>query len=436
MLLFSFSQYQYSMELFTELGAIIEQRWRERNYDETIFPQLAADHLGEADLPSQISAWDVAAWALRETNLPEQRDLSANFGEPPLTVFNSSRFHIDVYYWLQSTTAVHQHGFCGAFQVLMGGSLQSLYSFEERERINFHCAVGDIKLERVDWLKVGDVKQIHGGDKFIHSLFHLENPSATIVARTHRSPLALPQFSYYKPSLALDPFFDEPNLIRKRQLVSTLINARKPEAELLIIELLQSADFHTAVEYLRFLRPAASAGTSEAAKMQQAQQQHRFENYLEIVQQKHGELADSLKAVFDEQARQNEITARRSFVTDTNHRYFLALLLNVEGRENILRLVKEREPEQDAVETILDWIEELGRTRITGTTENALGIADFNDDYAFVLEGMLKGETPDAIETRIRTEFPDAHAAEIAGKISQYHETLKNSQLFRSLWVD
>ncbi len=40
------------MELFKELGAEIEQLWREANYDETVFHQIVADALEAADLRS------------------------------------------------------------------------------------------------------------------------------------------------------------------------------------------------------------------------------------------------------------------------------------------------------------------------------------------------------------------------------------------------
>jgi len=46
------------------------------------------------------------------------------------------------------------------------------------------------------------------------------------------------------------------------------------------------------------------------------------------------------------------------------NRFFLALLLNVTNREKVLELVQQRYPNQEPVETILDWVEELGRTRV------------------------------------------------------------------------
>ena len=118
------------MELFTKLGAEVEILWRDKNYDEEVFPEIAANALKAANLPAKISAWEVIEWTMGETNLPTQQDLSGKFGDPPITIYNGPRFHIDVYFWLEGTTAIHQHSFCGAFQVLHGSSIHSWYDFE------------------------------------------------------------------------------------------------------------------------------------------------------------------------------------------------------------------------------------------------------------------------------------------------------------------
>ncbi|MFN2514442.1 MAG: hypothetical protein ABR568_23900, partial [Pyrinomonadaceae bacterium] len=55
-------------------------------------------------------------------SLPHQYDVEGRFGNPPITLFAGPRFHIDVYYWLDGTTSIHQHSFTGAFQVLLGSS--------------------------------------------------------------------------------------------------------------------------------------------------------------------------------------------------------------------------------------------------------------------------------------------------------------------------
>ncbi|HZJ13652.1 MAG TPA: hypothetical protein VFD27_01315, partial [Chthoniobacteraceae bacterium] len=51
----------------------------------------------------------------------------------------------------------------------------------------------------------------------------------------------------------------------------------------------------------------------------------------------------------------------RGSITEIEHRFFLALLLNVPSRADILRLVAQRFPAAP-VETILRWAEELSST--------------------------------------------------------------------------
>ncbi len=101
---------------------------------------------------------------------------------------------------------------------------------------------------------------------------------------------------------------------------------------------------------------------------------------------------DLILLVLDEQDRQHNITQRRNSIIGEEHRFFLALLLNVAGREKVLEPVKQRFPETDPVQKILDWVEELGQTRVLGSHEaNALGIEGFDDNYLVTLEGLLQG---------------------------------------------
>ncbi len=203
------------MDIFAQLGRDIEDRWRQIDYDEAALPAIAADALRLADIPSKVDVWEVVEWALGEYELPRQRDLKANFADPPVTVFSGLRFHVDVYFWFEATTSIHQHGFCGAFQVMYGSSIHSWYEFQRARSINKFAEVGEMSLKVCEILNVGDVQEIAGGRDYIHSLFHLESPSATIVVRTDRSPLHLPQYNYLKPNLAIDPFFEQDTVVKK-----------------------------------------------------------------------------------------------------------------------------------------------------------------------------------------------------------------------------
>jgi hypothetical protein len=201
------------IDLFKQLGDEIERRWLAVNYSEAEFPALAKQALEEFDLPSKTDPWTAVDWALAQTELPAQMDLHGRFAQPPLTLYVAPRFHVDIYFWFSSTTALHQHAFCGAFQVFEGSSLHSWYEFEREEAVNMFTEVGRLDIKVCQILEKSMAQEIWPGRPYIHSLFHLEEPSVTIVVRTRRSPLELPQFSYYKPGLAVDAYYEDETTI-------------------------------------------------------------------------------------------------------------------------------------------------------------------------------------------------------------------------------
>ena len=50
------------MQPFTDLGVLVEGRWRDENYDEDLFPDIAAGALREADLTARIDPWEIIRW--------------------------------------------------------------------------------------------------------------------------------------------------------------------------------------------------------------------------------------------------------------------------------------------------------------------------------------------------------------------------------------
>jgi hypothetical protein len=421
------------MQLFETLGEKIEQLWRDKNYDENLFPEIAAQSLKEANLPGKISAWDVIDWTLQETTLPTQQDVYSKFADPPITIYNGPRFHIDVYFWLEGTTAIHQHAFCGAFQVLHGSSLHSWYEFERSESINILTEIGDINLKLCELLGVGDVQPIWAGKQYIHGLFHLEQPSATIVVRTHKSPMFLPQYSYHKPFLAIDPFFEEPNTIKKTQAITALIRSKHPETDKFIARLLETSDFQTSFTILSVVR-----GYLQSNQIDQIfnldTPQNRFDALLEVVKNKHGERGNIFPKVFAHFAKVDEIVRRRSVITDPEHRFFMALLMNVEGKERIFALIKQRFPDAEPLDKVLDWTLDLANTRVLGLNiPNAIGIEDFGDLDLFILESILKNMSDDDAEKTLESEYGMKITEEVRQNLNKKREQIRRSVIFDSL---
>lgn len=416
------------MESFAKLGREIEDLWRAVDYDEAELPAIAADALRRADIPSKANIWEVVEWALQQYELPRQRDLKANFADPPLTIFSGLRFHVDVYFWFEATTSIHQHGFCGAFQVMHGSSIHSWYEFRRTRAINNFVEVGEMSLKVCEILNVGDVQEIVAGRDYIHSLFHLDSPSATIVVRTDRSPLHLPQFNYRKPNLALDPFFEQDTVVKKMQLAATLIRAKRDDADAIIGGWLETCDFQTTFEILSNLRHLLRSNQVDQL-FKLTEPESRFQKFLEIAEKNHG--ADVFRGVFEHNGKQDVIGRQRMLVSDPEQRFFLALLLNIEGRERIYSLIKQRFPETDPIEKVLDWTYDLANSRIAGEEKaNALGIPDFGDIDLYVLEQILHGKSGVEIETAFRTDHGEPTAAHA---LTEKEDRIKNAIIFQPL---
>jgi hypothetical protein len=316
------------MDFFNKLGALVEERFRAFNFDEARFSEAALAALRELPPAAHLDYLDLVRWALTTPRLPPQ-DLNSNFGEPPLSLYIGRRFYIEALFWLEGTTSIHQHAFSGAFHVLSGSSLHSQYSFTARERINSRLLVGDIALRGVTLLNKGDSHEIRSGRSgLVHSLFHLERPSVTIVIRTTNEPDSLPQYRLRRPSFAQASFMRDEKTARQLQLLAVLRKLGNPDWVRHAEAMLAEADFETAFVILDDLHRHLSPDV--------------LTRLIETVGRRHGAPAQLLPALFEEDKRQAALIARREAVTQGDHRFLLALMLNLPERQSILEQVQRR----------------------------------------------------------------------------------------------
>ena len=128
---------------------------------------------------------------------------------------------------------------------------------------------------------------------------------------------------------------------------------------------------------------------------------------------------------------------RRGQITSNEHRFFLALLLNVPDRKLVLDLVKQRFPSKDPVDMVINWVEELAATRpLGGTEKNVLGIEDLDDDYLFVFQCMLEGLSSDEIKEAASREFPAEEWGGLESRLEELYHSIRHSLLFKSLFFD
>ena len=314
----------------------------------------------------------------------------------------------------------------------MGSSIHSWHEFECREAINTFCEIGDMSLKVCELLEIGAVQEIRAGKQYIHSLFHLEQPSATIVVRTDRSPLHLPQYEYFKPGLAIDTFFKQPTTTKKLQALSALFRAKHADADRIAADLLRRSDLQTSFTILSDIRALLKSDRiSHLFKL--AVPKERFSEVLKLVRDRHGASAEVLTAVFEEFDVVDELVNRRAYVTQPEHRFFLALLLNLDNRERIFSLIKQRYADADPIKKILDWVFDLSQTRVFGIeAANALGVPDFGEPEMVALENLLHGKPDDEIAAIFASENPDSEPGIITSAMAK----IRGSVVFRPLLVE
>ncbi len=428
------------MPFFEDLGRAVERRWRDKSYSEELFPEIAGQAMEELDAITHVDPWGLVRHLQEGLELPPQQE--QEFGDVAVTVYAAPRFRIDVYFWLDGTTSIHEHGFSGAFQVLLGSSIHSLYAFEREREINAHFSVGRVHLKDVEGLGRGDIRRILPGREFIHALFHLDRPSATLTVRTYQVPSALPQHCYLKPHLAFDPFYKEPLTTQKIQSVRMLLRMGHPEAYSLIGEMLSSADFQTAFQTLEAAFRHLSLKTQQArarARDAQAAPPDEWEHFHELFKKayrRHGQLVNLLPPVISEMQRESVLIDLRSQITEPEHRFFLALLLNLPYRTLVLDMVRRRFPQLDPVDKICCWLAELSAIKSVRSPEmSILGAGGFGDEQRFLLRRLLAGDSIEHIKESLMREVPTQYDERKAA-IEKLYKSLNNSLLMKSLLAE
>ena len=163
----------------------------------------------------------------------------------------------------------------------------------------------------------------------------------------------------------------------------------------------------------------------------------RLEALFDTARRRHGALVDLILPVFAEAERQAYLSHRHGQITSTEHRFFLALLLNVPDRSRVLDLVQERFPDRDPVAAVVGWVEELTDTSTIGSAEpNVLGIEDVDDDYLFVFECLLKGLSLEQTRRAFVEDLSSADAENQRDKPELLYNAISNSMAFKSLFLD
>ena len=329
---------------FEKLGRTVLERWREQNFSLAVFPEVTRTAIEEAPPSENIDIDELIHEFLFNDDQPFQSESS--FGQPELIAFNDTRFYIQILFWLEGTTEIHQHEFSGAFHVMGGSSVHSEFDFVGARSVTPHIRTGDLRVKRIELLETGRTVHITSGRDCIHSLFHLDTPSITVVIRTHHDPGTGPQYNYLPPHIAINPLHADSLTARRKQLLDVLETIDDPDYGTHVNEMMGRLDFERGFNMLRHAMPRLI-------------ELNVWDEVLATFQNKYGELALGVPDTLAECLRRETISQMRHFIVNPEHRFFLALLINVQNRADIFALVTRRFPGSSPIDTILGWAEEL-----------------------------------------------------------------------------
>jgi hypothetical protein len=386
---------------FEKLGRTVLERWRQQNFSLEAFPELAGIAIDEAPPSENVDLEEMIHEFLANDEQPLQGH--SGFGQPELVAFSDPRFYIQILFWMEGTTKIHQHEFSGAFHVMHGTSVHSEFDFVGARSVTPHLRIGDLRMKQIELLETGRTVPITSGRECIHSLFHLDTPSVTVVVRTQHDPGTGPQYNYLPPHIAIDPLQEDALTMRRKQLLDVLETLDDPSYVTRVGEMMESLDFERGFHTLLHAMP-------------RLQDLDAWEPVLATFQKRHGELAKGVADTLAECLRREYITQMRYHIDNPNHRFFLALLMNVQNRSDIHALITERFPDQSPIETILGWAEELieptdfGLTLLDAAFPESIDV-DFDAQFGLLIDALKHALEQDPESKTVTVEQAEIHAA-------------------------
>jgi hypothetical protein len=391
--------------MFDEIDCLarkIESVWARTGHADGAFSEIAARWLDE---PLELNFNVLARRIFKGGALPIQRRLDG-FGQPALSLYTGERFLIEALCWHTGTPAIHHHAFTGAFRVLTGRSVQSRYTFTETHRVGA-IAFGDLELDAVQQLDRTSTTPIPRGAAFIHSAFHLDNPSMTIVARTHQS--SEPEFIYLRPGIAYDPAARSVDTHKRLQLLDTLNQTGHEVYADCVRDAIDASDLY---EGMQIVMRTSGHQISEA----------EFLEFAERLSRRHGRETGTLIPALIEERRRSALVRMRQSVTDPDARYVLAVLLSFSNPDDIMDAMAQRYGERARAQLV------AGAANLFGGDGDRRIIAMTAVDA--MLDGEMASSFPDRASSIWKRQLTEAEVH----TLETFYVGLTTHPLLTPLW--
>ncbi|MEM7157115.1 MAG: hypothetical protein AAF799_29955 [Myxococcota bacterium] len=376
------------MDYFDRLGASLQDAWSERGRLEEHFPDAAVEVLQRMP-PAEALDRESLLDHLLDPRRPTSMQLAPQgaFGQPGFTVHHGHGFSIEVYHWLESLSAIHNHPFCGAFTILHGHSVHARYEVGPMSARGGRAYRTTVRLSALELVRPGDVVPFSlERHPLVHALVHVPRSSISMVVRTSRTE---GYFRYLPPGIALPMEGAGEPRDRQLALLESLAATGDPRLSVRLQAMLEHADFELAMRLLSAHWPGSAP-------------QPRAE-LLATVRARFGEDADAMQVVLDRALRLQEATSVREGLADPALRLVATALGYAELRSQVLGLLEAAGLEP--VETLHRFVDEAG-------------LYDEGEEASAIIAHVLVegGGAPQALE-RLRTVYEataiEGHEAEV-----------------------
>jgi hypothetical protein len=326
------------MDYFKEIGERLSARCGEGELRAN-FPELAAEVLAEFPAPTDIGIEFMADWALSREQLPEQVNFHSGFGEPPLVVYEEPRFFAEVLFWFHGRTAIHGHGFYGAYKVLAGYSIEGQFSYRRDQEPEPGIQLGELEPTALRLITPGEITRILPEEAFIHTVMHMGNPSLTLVIRNAGG---LAQFDYAMNGLGVNAYLNSQTHVRQAEVLSAYHAANPEKFETRLIEFLKTGSAHRMARILKEMEYEIEEGFLLGEINELAVE--RFGTLGEVI------IESRIRAI-----RSSNIWGGIAELDDPAVQLSTALLDLFPKKKDLLAVVSRTFPNQDPTDVLKNW---------------------------------------------------------------------------------
>lgn len=189
-----------------KLAERIDAEWKGAGYGAGELPEIASRALHDERPDREYELGALADWTLTAAEFPDACNPFGPLGPPAFTVWSNPHFYVNVYVYTSPEVVIHDHDFSGAFMNLSGVTIHCTYEFGGAGAIDETVHVGALRLKSIEAISEGRVRPIEAGERFIHQVWHVSQPTVVLVIRTPPLTPSPRQFQYLRPSIATQVF--------------------------------------------------------------------------------------------------------------------------------------------------------------------------------------------------------------------------------------